>query len=122
MAAEDITDQVTAWALDEVSRQCMGEHYGVSVTWAPVPAQSPSGVQVVPVWHLLITGRNPLLAEGPLYHTQVIGDMALIDAHVRPKQDTVRAAVTAGLRAICGLASRKLAGPDGKPSVPAGHR
>jgi hypothetical protein len=113
MAAEDITDQVTAWALDEVSKQCMGEHFGVSVSWAPAPLQTPAGAVMVPAWMVLITTRNPLVGEGDLFHMAAVGTP-------RPKQDAVRTEVADGIRQLRALAKSKLAGSklagsNGKP-------
>jgi hypothetical protein len=106
MAAEDITDQVTAWALDEVTKQSMGEDFGVAVTCTPTPVAAPQGMTLVPAWHLLITARNPVLAEGPLFHLAAIGGP-------RPKQADVRKEAGNGLRLLRDLAKSKLAAGNG---------
>lgn len=106
MAACDIAAQVTAWAVAEVEAQCLGEEYGVSAAWVPAMAPTPEGPRQFPAWHLLITARNPLLGQGPLYHMVPVGI-------ARPTQEQVRAQVTDGLRQLRDLASRTLAGANG---------
>lgn len=121
MASQDIAWEVLGWAAGGIDEQCFGEDYGVAVTFAPTPAQTPQGaIQMVPVWQLLITARNPLLNSGPLYHLCPIGDLAAVDKNARPQEDAVRAAVTDGLRKLRALARSKTApGANGR-QVPAG--
>jgi hypothetical protein len=107
----NITAEVEAWVKDEIRQQRLGEEFGVAVTFGPAQVQTPQGVVQVPGWMLLLTARNPLLTEGPLYHGPVpIGAP-------RPVEDAVRAEVVKGLAALRDLAASKLAGGNGRPAV-----
>lgn len=115
MAAEDVQAQALAWALDETSKACFGEDYGVAVTWGPQPVQTPQGVFMVAAWMLLLTTRSPLIGDGPLFHLAPVG-MNL------PDEAQVRAQVTDGIGQLRTLRSKKLAGSNGKAPAPAGGR
>jgi hypothetical protein len=110
MAAEDITAQVTAWVLDETGKQCFGEHYGVAVTWAVAPLQTPQGAVMIPAWQLVITCRNPLAGQGDLFHLAQLGIP-------RPDQAGVRKEVADGIRQLRELVESKLAGTNGRPRL-----
>jgi hypothetical protein len=104
----DIHAEVLGWVLDEIGKQALGEDYGVAVQLGGVQVMTPQGPGMVPAWQLLITGRNPLLGEGPLFHGPVpVGGP-------RPVEAEVRAAATEGLRQLRVLAASKLAGSNGK--------
>lgn len=108
----DITAQVTAWAADEISKQALGEEYGFAVTLGVAVMQTPQGPAQLPMWTLLITARNPLLGEGPLYHGPVpVGSP-------RPEEKDVRAEVTKGLDMLRGLAVAKVSGLNGHAKAP----
>ena len=106
MTAVDIAAQATAWAVAEVEKQCLGEEYGVAVFAGAAMMPTPEGPRQIPVWTLLLTARNPLLKEGPLYHMVPV-------APVRPAAEQVTAAVADGLRQLRDLAASKLAGLNG---------
>jgi hypothetical protein len=115
MAAVDLTAQALAWAADEIGKQCLGEEFGVSVTWAPTQAMSPQGPRLIPAWFVLVTARNPVLGEGPLFHGPITVGSPV------PEEQAVRATVTDGLRQLRDLAKSKLAGGNGHaPAPPAG--
>jgi hypothetical protein len=113
MTAVDISAEVTGWAVAEVGKQCFGEDYGVAVTLQMAPAQVPGGgVTVQPLWMLLLTGRSPLLGEGPIFQMHPV-------AAARPTEAEVKTAVTGALRQIREYAASKLAGANGHgPKVP----
>jgi hypothetical protein len=111
VAAEDIHAQISLWVADEVRSKCLADDYGWSVTLLPVSAQTPAGVQVIPLWHLLLTTRNPLLGEGPLFH------FVPIPMPARPDENMVRGEVGEGMAALRDLARKKLAGGNGKPAA-----
>jgi hypothetical protein len=104
---------VLGWVLDEVGKQALGQDYGAAVTFAPSPVQTPAGIQVIPAWFLLVTARNPILREGPLYH----GPVPMSPGAPRPVEAEVRAAVADGLRQLRDLAASKLAGGNGRGPV-----
>ena len=109
---DDIHAEVLGWVLDQIGKQAFSEDYGAAVSFGAAPLQTPQGQRIVPVWTLLITARNPLLGQGPLFHGPVpIGSP-------RPVEADVRAAVTEGLRLLRDLAASQLAGSNGK--APAG--
>jgi hypothetical protein len=110
MAAENIHALISLWVEDEVRGKCLADDYGWSVTLLAAPVQTPAGVQIMPLWHLLLTTRNPLLGEGPLFHFVGIPGP-------RPDENAVRGEVGKGMFALRDLASRKLAGGNGKPSA-----
>jgi len=104
----DIVAEVSGWVADEIGRQALGEEYAHAVTLGQAAMQAPQGVMPVPQFMLLITTRNPLLGEGPLFHGPVpVG-------FPRPGEQFVRAQVAEGLRLLRQLASSKLAGGNGK--------
>ena len=110
--ATDIQAEVLGWVLDEIDKQRMSEEFAAAVTFGPATAQGPEGSFQVPVWTLMITTRNPLLGQGPLYHGPVsIGSP-------RPEEKAVRDEVADGLRQLRDLAASKLAGSNGR-AVPA---
>jgi hypothetical protein len=110
----DITAEVTGWVAGEIAKQRFGEDFGYAVSLGLAAVQTPQGVAQVPMWTLLITARNPLLKEGPLYHGPVpIGTP-------RPEEKNVRAEVTNGLKALRDLAASKLSAGNGR--APAGAR
>jgi hypothetical protein len=97
-----------------VRRKCLADDYGWSVSLLGGPVQTAQGVQLVPVWHVLLTTRNPVLGEGPLFH------FVPFPPGPRPDEQTVRGEVGKGMFALRGLAAKKLAGGNGK--APALHR
>lgn len=106
--ATDIGAEVLGWVLDEITRQAFGEEYGAAVTLGAAQVMTPAGPGMVPAWTMLLTARNPLLKEGPLYHGPVpVGGP-------RPVEAEVRAAAAEGLRQLRDLAASKLAGGNGK--------
>jgi hypothetical protein len=108
----DIHAELLGWVLDELDRVRLGEAYGAAVSLTP--AMIGPG-QTVPVWMLLITARNPMLTEGPLFHfVPLPGPLP----GPRPGEEAVRAAVADGVRQLRDLMSRKLAGGNGH--APAG--
>jgi hypothetical protein len=109
----DIHAEMHGWATGELDRLRLGEAYGAAVTLLAGQMQTPQGVQMVPVWQLLITCRSPLLAEGPLFHFVALPGP-------RPDEDAVRAAVAEGLRQLRDLTASKLATTNGH--APAGLR
>lgn len=46
----------------------MGVDYGYDVTWMPATVQTPAGNQNVVLYCIVLTRRNPLLGQPPLYH------------------------------------------------------
>jgi hypothetical protein len=108
MAAEDIRAQIEEWVADEVRGKCLADDYGWSVTLLAAPMQGPAGVQIVPIWHLLLTTRNPMLGEGPLFHFVGLPGP-------RPEELAVRGEVGKGMAALRDLDGKKLAG--GKPAA-----
>lgn len=109
MTITDLGAQARAWALDEAAKASLGEDFGVDVCWSPQPAQTPSGaIQAVPGWMLLITARNPLLGQNPLYHLVPVGAPA-------PGEAQVRAEVVRGIKALRDLAASKLTEVNGGP-------
>jgi hypothetical protein len=112
MAAQDIQAELLGWALDETQKQCFGEDFGVAVSFGLVPINPQ---QVLPVWQLVITARNPILGQGPLFHAKPIGDPRQAGMHTRPSEETVRAEVGEGLRLLRALAASMLGKSNGKP-------
>lgn len=110
MAAEDIRAQIEGWVADEVRGKCLADDYGWSVTLLAAPMQTAQGVLVVPVWHLLLTARNPLLGGGPLHHFVPLPGP-------RPDENAVRGEVGKGMFMLRDLAAKKLAGTNGKSPV-----
>ena len=115
MAVTDLGAQAKAWALDEAGRECFAEDFGCDVFCSPQVIQGPQGPQLIPVWVLVLTARNPLLGEGPLHHTVPVGSPAA-------KEDDVRKAVAEGMQALRDLAASKLAGVNGGAKVPLARR
>jgi len=119
MTAADIHAEVLGWVLDEIRRKSLGDEFGGAVAWAPTlvqipgPGGRPAQAQI-PVWHLLLTARNPIPAEGPLHHMGVLGA-------ARPQEKTVRDEVIKGLRLLRELAASKLAPANGHPPAKAGR-
>ncbi len=109
--ADDIQAGLLGWASDELDRVRLGEAYGIAITLLAGQARTPQGVATVPVWQLLVTARNPLLTEGPLFHFVPLPSP-------RPEEEQVRAAVADGVRQLRNLTARKLAGGNGR--APAG--
>jgi hypothetical protein len=106
MAAQDIRTEAGSWVADEIGKQCLGEDFGWSVTWAPVPAPGPAGPVAVAAWIAVITMRNPLLGQGELYHLAQLGAP-------RPREADVRREVADGLRQLRELAARQVRGSNG---------
>jgi hypothetical protein len=106
--ADDIAAELNGWAEDEIDKQRMGEDYGLHIALGSAAAQTPQGIRMVPAWQLLITARNPLLKEGPLWHFVPLPS-------ARPSEADVRAAVADGMRQLRDLAATKLAGTNGHP-------
>ena len=110
MAAENIHALISLWVEDEVRSKCLADDYGWSVALLAAPMQGPAGVQIVPLWHLLLSTRNPLLGEGPLFHFVPLPGP-------RPDENAVRGEVGRGMAMLRDLAGKKLAGGNGKPGV-----
>ena len=107
----DILAEVKSWVADEIAKQRFGEDYAHAVTLGQAAMQTPQGLVPVPQFMMLITGRNPLLGEGPLFHGPVpVG-------FPRPEEKHVREQVADGLRQLRNLAASKLAGGNGKAPV-----
>jgi hypothetical protein len=110
----NIVTQAETWIEDEIAKQRFGEEFGFAVIMGSAAVQTPQGIGQVPMWMLLITARNPLVKEGPLYHGPVpIG-------FPQPQEKHVRAEVAKGLRALRDLAASRLATTNGH--APAGRR
>jgi len=105
--ADDIHAQLCTWVADEISSAGFGETYGYVVTWEPVPVQGPQGQVIIPVWHLLLTCRSPLLGRGDLFHLADLGVP-------RPNLASVRKEVAEGVGKLRDLAAAKLAGTAGQ--------
>lgn len=117
MTITDLGAQVRGWALDEAAKAGLGEDFGVDVAWSPQAAQTPQGVQMMPVWSLLITTRSPLLGQPALYHlVPVFTETAVVPV---PAEAQVRAEVCSGITQLRDLAARMLAGANGgsRPGV-----
>lgn len=103
---QDITAEVTGWALDELGKQRFGEDYAAAVTWSPQAMQIAGGTQLIALWSLLVTGRNPILGEGCLYSLQPLGD-------TRPSEEVTRARVGVAVRQLREAAKAKLSAGNG---------
>jgi hypothetical protein len=114
--AASLQKQVLGWVLDEISKQRFGEEFGADVSWGAVQVPAQGGARMVPSWLLLLTARNPVLGEGPLYHLAPLGLTPV------PEQAAVRAAVTRGLKMLRDLAASKLTVGNGHPPALAGGR
>jgi hypothetical protein len=102
------------WAEEEIGKQSFGEDFGYAVTLQLAAVQTPQGMQQVPMWTLFLTCRNPVLAEGPLYHGPVpVGSP-------KPDEKVVRGQVTEGLRLLRVLARSKLAVSNGHSLISKG--
>lgn len=106
----DIRDEVAAWVADEIGKQRFGEDFAFTVALGAAMAQGPAGPVQVPMWTVLLTARNPMLGEPPLYH----GPVAV--GAVRPAEDDVRGEVSKGMAALRDLAASKLAGARKPPA------
>lgn len=103
----NIGREAEAWAEDEIARQRFGEDYSYALSLGMAQVMTPGGPAQIPVWTLLITCRNPMLTEGPLYHGPVpVGTP-------KPEEKAVRAQVAEGIRLLRELASSKLSGGNG---------
>jgi hypothetical protein len=112
VAITDLGAQAKAWALDEAAKHCLTEDFGVDVCWSPQAAQTPQGVQMIPGWVLLITMRNPLLGQPPIYHLAPVGIPVT-------GEEQMRAEVGKGIRMLRDLAATQLAGINGgAPKMP----
>lgn len=108
----NIVREIEVWVQDEIRKQRLGEEFGFAVNLGAAAVQTPRGMAQMPMWMLLITARNPLLTEGPLFHGPVpIG-------FPRPAEQIVRAEVAKGLNALRDLSASKLA--TGNGHTPAG--
>ena len=106
MTPQDITAEVTGWALDELGKQRFGEDYAAAVTWSPQAIPAPGGQQLIALWSMLVTGRNLILGEGCLYSLQPLGD-------TRPSEELTRARVGAAVSQLREAARAKLSGRNG---------
>jgi hypothetical protein len=113
--AIDMHAELLGWVMDEIHLQAMGQEYGAAVTLGVGQAQGPQGVITVPVWQLLLTGRNPVLGEGPLWHMVPL-------TGPRPDAAQVRERVGDGLRQLRDLAASKLAQGNGHAPLARGRR
>lgn len=111
--ADDIHAELLGWITDEVDAVRLGEAYGCAVTLLAAQAPTRQGMTMIPVWQLLVTARNPLLTEGPLFHFVPLPGP-------RPDEEAVRAAVADGVRQLRELTATKLAGGNGHQVPPAG--
>lgn len=103
----NIAREAEAWAEDEIGKQRFGEDYAYALTLGQAAVQTPRGPQPVPAWMLLLTARNPIVTEGPLYHGPVpVGSP-------KPVEAEVRAQIAEGIRLLRQLATSKLAGGNG---------
>jgi len=103
----NIAREAEAWIEDEIRKRRFGEDCSYAITLAQ--AMMPGGP--VPAWMLLLTARNPIVTEGPLYHGPVlIGSPA-------PVEKTAREQVAEGIRQLRELASSKLAGSNGHSAL-----
>jgi hypothetical protein len=109
--AIDIHAEVLGWVLDEIDHKSLGEEFGGAVAWSAVQV----GNQVVPIWYVMLTARNPIATEGPLHHTGILGA-------ARPQEKTVRDEVIKGMRQLRELTATKLAPANGNARALAGGR
>jgi hypothetical protein len=115
--ATDIGYEIRMWVSHEIDKQAFGEDFGFAVTLAAVVQPGPQGPVQVPVWTLLLTARNPVLGEGPLYHGPVPVGFTV------PDEATVRGEVAKGLQQLRDLAASKLGRKPAKaPALMNGHR
>ena len=102
-----IISEAEAWTEDEIGKQAFGEAFDYAITLQMATVPTPQGPRPVPVWTLFLTGKSPLLAEGPLYHGPVpVGSP-------KPVEADVRAQVADGIRQLRELARSRLAGSNG---------
>jgi hypothetical protein len=106
MASQDIAAEVSTWVADEIGKQCFGEAFGFVV--APQFTQSPAGL--IPVWAVMITCRNPLVGQEPLWRMTGVPSP-------RPAEDEMRGHVTRMLRELRDLSAKATAGANGHASA-----
>jgi len=98
-----------------ISKRKMGVDYGFDVTWQPVQAQTPQGVQNVVIYTIVLTRQSPLLGQAPLYHlAQILSP--------RPTPEQVDEQVADGIRQLAALHERLKRPPPAEVALANGRR
>lgn len=106
MTPQDIEAEIRDWVHREIGKRAFGEAFGYAVSLQLVP--SPQGL--VPVWNLMVTCRNPLVGQQPLWRMTGVPEP-------RPAEKEVRGHVERMMQELRGLSAQVTAGANGHPSA-----